>query len=199
MSQSADFPSPVVEPKKKGLSLVWLVPLIAILVGAGLVVRTLMERGPDITVSFKNADGIEPGKTKVRYKSVEIGVVERVELSSDLEKIHAHVRMSKSVTPLLVEDARFWVERPRVSGTNVEGLGTLLSGAFIGMDIGKSKKAERSFNGLDRPPLVTFTEPGTLFKLRARQLGSLDSLASGRLSRCRWSSAPGCGTTSSGR
>lgn len=175
MSQSADFPSPVVEPKKKGLSLVWLVPLIAILVGAGLVVRTLMERGPDITVSFKNADGIEPGKTKVRYKSVEIGVVERVELSSDLEKIHAHVRMSKSVTPLLVEDVRFWVERPRVSGTNVEGLGTLLSGAFIGMDIGKSKKAERSFNGLDRPPLVTFSEPGTHYKLRARQLGSLDS------------------------
>ena len=59
----------------------------------------------------------------MRYKSVEIGVVERVELSSDLEKIHAHVRMSKSVTPLLVEDVRFWVERPRVSGTNVEGSG----------------------------------------------------------------------------
>ncbi len=175
MTQAADYPSPRVEPKKKGLSLIWLVPLIAILVGAGLVVRTIVERGPDITVTFKNADGIEPGKTKVRYKSVEIGVVERVELSRDLEKVDAIIRMDKSVAPLLVEDARFWVERPRVSGTNVEGLGTLLSGAYIGMDIGKSKKAERDFVGLDRPPLVTFSEPGTHFRLRARQLGSLDS------------------------
>lgn len=175
MTQTADYPSPRVEPKKRGLSLIWLVPLLAILVGAGLVVRTVVERGPDIAVSFKTADGIEPGKTKVRYKSVEIGVVERVELSRDLEKISAVIRMDKSATALLVEDARFWVERPRVSGTNVEGLGTLLSGAFIGMDIGKSKKSERDFVGLDRPPLVTFTEPGTLYKLRARQLGSLDS------------------------
>ncbi|MCK6405368.1 MAG: MlaD family protein [Rhodocyclaceae bacterium] len=175
MTLPPDYPNPVIEPKKRGLSLIWLVPLIAILAGIGLVVRTAMERGPEISVSFKNADGIEPGKTKVRYKSVEIGVVERVELSDDLEKIHARIRMSKSVTPLLVEDARFWVERPRVSGTNVEGLSTLLSGAFIGMDIGKSKRAERSFNGLDRPPLVTFTEPGTHYRLRARQLGSLDS------------------------
>lgn len=175
MTQTADYPSPRVEPKKRGLSLIWLVPLIAILVGAGLVVRTVVERGPDITVSFKTADGIEPGKTKVRYKSVEIGVVERVELSRDLEKINAVIRMDKSATALLVEDARFWVERPRVSGTNVEGLGTLLSGAFIGMDIGKSKKSERDFVGLDRPPQVTFTEPGSLYKLRAKQLGSLDS------------------------
>ena len=175
MTQAADYPSPRVEPKKKGLSLIWLVPLIAILVGAGLVVRTIVERRPDITVTFKNADGIEPGKTKVRYKSVEIGVVERVELSRDLEKVDAIIRMDKSVAPLLVEDARFWVERPRVSGTNVEGLGTLLSGAFIGMDIGKSKKSERSFVGLDRPPLVTFTEPGTHYRLRSRQLGSIDS------------------------
>lgn len=175
MTTPPDYPSPVVEPKKKGLSLIWLVPLVAIIAGISLGVRTAMERGPEITVTFKTADGIEPGKTKVRYKSVEIGVVEHVELAEDLEKVNAVIRMSKSVTPLLVEDARFWVERPRISGTNVEGLGTLLSGAFIGMDIGKSEKAARRFVGMDRPPLVTFTEPGTQFRLRAKQLGSLDS------------------------
>jgi len=170
-----DIPDAVAEPKKGRWSLVWLVPLIAILVGVGLVVRTVLERGPEIVVSFKTADGIEPGKTKVRYKNVEIGVVERVELAGDLENIKAMIRMSKSSKPLLVEDARFWVERPRVSGTNIEGLGTLLSGAYIGMDIGKSSRERMHFDGLERAPLVTFTDPGTHFQLYARQLGSLES------------------------
>lgn len=170
-----EIPTAVVERRKTRWSLVWLVPLIALLMGVGLVVRTAMQRGPDIEVTFRTADGIEPGKTKVRYKNVEIGAVERVELADDMQKVKAVIRMSKSAKPLLVEDARFWVERPRVSGTNIEGLGTLLSGAFIGMDIGKSAKARQSFDGLDRPPLVKFTEPGRTFQLRAEQLGSLDS------------------------
>lgn len=174
-SSQNHYPDAIVEPRKKGWSLVWLVPLIAILVGAGLVVRTVLERGPDITITFKTADGIEPGKTKVRYKNVEIGVVERVELEDDLQHIRAVIRMSKSAKPLLVEDARFWVERPRVSGTNIEGLGTLLSGAFIGMDVGKSEVARREYQGLDRAPLVAFTEPGSHYLLRANQLGSLDT------------------------
>lgn len=163
------------EPGKKGIPLVWLVPLIAILVGIGLVVKTALERGPEIVVSFKTADGIEPGKTKVRYKNVEIGVVERVDLARDNDTVEAKVRMSKSAESFLVEDTRFWVERPRVSGTTVEGLGTLLSGAFIGMDIGKSESRRFAFVGLERPPLVTFTEPGQRYMLRASQLGSIDS------------------------
>ena len=174
-SPQDEYPDAIVEPKKKGWSLIWLVPILAILVGLGLVVRTVLERGPEIDITFKTADGIEPGKTKVRYKNVEIGVVERVELEDDLEKIRVVIRMSKSARPLLVEDARFWVERPRVSGTNIEGLGTLLSGAFIGMDVGKSDVASREYQGLDRAPLVAFTEPGSHYLLRANQLGSLDT------------------------
>lgn len=170
-----EFPSAVAVPRKRGFSLVWLVPLVAVLVGIGLVVRTAMERGPEITVTFATADGIEPGKTKVRYKNVEIGVVEKVELARDLEKINVGIRMSKSAADLLVEDAHFWVERPRVSGTNIEGLGTLLSGAFIGMDIGKSSQRADHYTGLERPPQVAFTEPGSRFVLRARQLGSFDT------------------------
>ncbi len=170
-----DFPKAVTEQKKKGWSLVWLVPVIAILVGAGLVARTAMQKGPEVEVMFKTADGIEPGKTKVRYKNVEIGTVERVELAADLQNVKAMIRMAKSAEPLLVEDAMFWVERPRVSGTNIEGLGTLLSGAFIGMDVGKSKVAKRAYQGLDRAPQIAFTEPGTYFALRANQLGSLDT------------------------
>jgi paraquat-inducible protein B len=174
-TRPGEYPGAIIEPKKKGLSLIWLVPIIAILVGVGLVVRTMIERGPDIVVSFKTADGIEPGKTKVRYKSVEVGIVEHIDLAKDLEGIRATIRMAKSAEPLLVEDARFWVERPRVSGTNIEGLGTLLSGAFIGMDIGKSSKEKRNFVGMENAPLVTFTDPGTHYKLRAKQLGSIDS------------------------
>lgn len=170
-----EIPTAVVERRKSRWSLVWLVPLIALLMGVGLVVRTAMQRGPDIEVTFRTADGIEPGKTKVRYKNVEIGTVERVELSGDLQNVRAVIRMAKSAEPLLVEDARFWVERPRVSGTNIEGLGTLFSGAFIGMDVGKSSVEKREFQGLDRAPLVAFTEPGSHYLLRANQLGSLDT------------------------
>ncbi|MDQ5905210.1 MAG: paraquat-inducible protein, partial [Pseudomonadota bacterium] len=84
-TRPGEYPGAIIEPKKKGLSLIWLVPIIAILVGVGLVVRTMIERGPDIVVSFKTADGIEPGKTKVRYKSVEVGIVEHIDLAKDLE------------------------------------------------------------------------------------------------------------------
>ena len=170
-----DYPSALVEPRKRGIPLIWLVPLLAILVGLGLVAKTAMQRGPDIVVTFRTADGIEPGKTKVRFKNVEIGTVERVDLVGANHDVDVTIRMSKSAAPLLVDDTRFWVEKPRVSGTNIEGLGTLLSGAFIGMDIGKSEVRRRSFVGLERIPIVRFTEPGQSFLLRANQLGSIDS------------------------
>ena len=124
-----DYPSALVEPRKRGIPLIWLVPLLAILVGLGLVAKTAMQRGPDIVVTFRTADGIEPGKTKVRFKNVEIGTVERVDLVGANHDVDVTIRMSKSAAPLLVDDTRFWVEKPRVSGTNIEGLGTLLSGA----------------------------------------------------------------------
>ncbi len=168
-------PSAVAVPKKRGLSLIWLVPIIAILAGGALAVRTVMERGPEIQLTFKTAEGIEPGKTKVKFKNVDVGVVESVGLAEDLETIKVGIRMSKSVSPLLVEDTRFWVERPRIQGTNVSGLSTLLSGAYIGMDVGKSKKHHKEFKGLDNAPLVTFSEPGRVFRLRSSQLGSIDA------------------------
>lgn len=172
---SNEIPAAITERGRKGIPLVWLVPLIAILVGIGLVIKTALERGPDIVVTFKSADGIEPGKTKVRYKNVEIGMVERVDLTRERDKIEVTIRMGKSAAAFLVDDTRFWVEKPRIRGTTVEGLGTLLSGAFIGMDIGKAEQRRREFTGLDRPPLVTFTEPGQRFRLHAHQLGSIDS------------------------
>lgn len=175
LNNSGGVPSAVAVPKKRGFSLIWLVPLIAILAGGALAVRTVMERGPEIMISFKTAEGLEPGKTKVKFKNVDVGVVDSVGLAEDLETIKVGIRMSKSVAPMLVEDTRFWVERPRIQGTNVSGLSTLLSGAYIGMDVGKSKKHESAFKGLDNPPLVTFSEPGRLFRLRANQLGSVDA------------------------
>jgi paraquat-inducible protein B len=172
---SNEYPTAITVRGRRGIPLVWLVPLVAILVGVGLVVKTAMERGPGIVVTFKSADGIEPGKTKVRYKNVEIGTVERVDLARDRDKVEVSVQMNKSAAAFLVEDTRFWVEKPRIRGTTVEGLGTLLSGAFIGMDIGKSDQRRREFVGLDQPPLVTFTEPGQRYRLHANQLGSIES------------------------
>lgn len=175
LNGSGSYPSAIAEPKKRGFSLIWLVPLIAILVGGALAVRTIMARGPLIEVTFKTGDGLEAGKTKVKFKSVEVGVVEHVGLASDMETIKAGIRLDKSVASLLVEDTRFWVERPRIQGTNVSGLSTLLSGAYIGMEAGKSKKEASNFQGLDNAPVITFSEPGTYVMLKAAQLGSIDS------------------------
>ena len=175
LNGSGHIPSAVAEPKKRGFSLIGLVPLIAVLVGGGLAVRTVMERGPLIEVTFKTGDGIEPGKTKVKFQSVNIGTVERVGLGPDLKTVQVGIRLDKSVASLLVEDTRFWVERPRIQGTNVSGLSTLLSGAFIGMEAGKSKKESAHFQGLENAPVITFSEPGTVLTLKAAQLGSVDA------------------------
>src|SRR5437899_9869028 len=127
---------------------VWLVPLVAALLAGWLAVKTVLERGPTITVRFKSADGIEAGKTKLKYRDVQIGTVTSVWFSPDLKEVVATAQMEKDFAAHLVEDTRFWVVRPRIAAGSVSGLQTLLSGAYIGVDAGKSDKARREFTGL---------------------------------------------------
>ena len=152
----------------------WLIPIVAALIGGWLTVRAVYERGPTITISFSTAEGLEPQKTRVKYRSVDIGSVTGVAFSRDRKRVIATLELSKQAEPFLVADTRFWVVRPRVSGTQISGLGTLLSGAYIGMDAGASKEARRDFVGLDVPPIVTVDLPGRHFQLHADDLGSLD-------------------------
>ena len=172
---SADIPEARVTPQRRwSLQLVWLIPIVAALIGGGLALQAVLQRGPTITISFSTAEGLEPQKTRVKYRSVDIGRVTAVGFSRDRKRVVATVELSKEAEPFLVADTRFWVVRPRVSATQISGLGTLLSGAYIGMDPGKSGESRRAFVGLDVPPIVTIDRPGHHFTLHAEDLGSLD-------------------------
>lgn len=174
-SDLQDVPEAVVVRERSWLpSLVWLIPIVAALVGISLVVKAVLSQGPTITISFVSAEGLEAGKTKVKFKDVDIGVIKAITLSPDRRRVITTVDLSKEAESFAVADSRFWVVKPRVAASGVTGLGTLLSGAYIGVDAGKSKETRKSFTGLDVPPVVTADVPGRMFTLLADDLGSLD-------------------------
>jgi paraquat-inducible protein B len=168
-----DVEEAVVEEKRR-ISIVWVIPIVAALVGAFVAYEAISSRGPAITITFKTAEGLEAGKTKIKYKDVEVGVVETVELAKDLSGIICHARMSPGADAWLHDKTEFWVVRPRISGGQVSGLETLLAGAFIGVDPVLEGKDTRAFAGLDVAPIVTLTEPGRYFVLRSERAGAID-------------------------
>jgi len=155
-----------------GIPLVWVVPLVALVIGLVLVWHNYMDRGPVITIHFDQAEGVEAGKTRIKYRDVVIGLVESVHFSEDFSEVIVKAQMDKGVGGLLVEDTRFWVVRARLGLTRASGLDTLVSGVYIGIDPGRESRHAREFKGLDTPPNVLSTDKGTLFQLRAETLGS---------------------------
>lgn len=178
MSDAPQEPRPLPKPeildsRRWHVSLIWLVPLIAALAGLALVIRTFLQEGPSITIRFQTAEGLEAGKTEVHYKNVVVGKVDAIALSPDHQTVVVTVRLSKNAESVAVADTRFWVERPRVGVSGVSGINTLLSGAYIGVDIGNSTEPERHFTGLEKPPAVTHDEHGQRFTLHGDDAGSL--------------------------
>jgi len=170
-----DLPEAVAVPRRRFTpQLIWIIPIVAVLVGGWLAAKAILERGPTITITFKTAEGLEAGKTKIKYKDVEIGLVKTITLSPNRKGIVVTAELSKQSEEFLREDTRFFVVRPRITAGGVSGLGTLLSGGFIGIDIGKSRESRRDFVGLEVAPIVTGEEPGRQFMLRADDLGSTD-------------------------
>ncbi len=169
-----DFPQAVAVPKKRmRLSVVWIIPLVAAAVALGIAVQSYLSKGPTITIIFKAAEGLEAGKTFVKYKDINIGQVSAVRLSDDYSKIEVTAKIDKHAEGLIVEDSKFWVVQPRVTLSGISGIGTLLSGNYIGIDPGKSKEKKLKFIGLDVPPVITVDQPGREFVLRADDLGSV--------------------------
>jgi paraquat-inducible protein B len=168
------LPEPEVEKPSRMPSLVWLIPLLAAIIGVMLVVRMVIDQGPTVTVSFRSADGLEPGKTKVKYKDVDIGLVKTIKLDGDLSKVLVTIDMTKEAKRFTAADTRFWVVKPRIGASGVTGLNTLLSGSYIGVDAGKSEETTHEFTGLEKPPQVTRDEKGTSFVLHGESLGSID-------------------------
>jgi paraquat-inducible protein B len=158
----------------RSFSIVWIVPLIALLIGGWLAVKAISEKGPTITISFATAEGMEAGKTKIRFKDVEIGQVEEIRLSDDLKQVVVTAELNREAEKYLNDKTRFWVVRATVRGGSVSGLGTLLAGAYIGIDPGTGGQPTKHFTGLEVPPVVTTGLPGRHFWLRADNLGSLN-------------------------
>jgi len=163
-----------VKTRRFGISLVWIVPIVAVLVGISLVVHNVMQEGPTIIVNFKTGSGLTANKTEVKYRNVVIGQVTDVELSGDQKSVDATIKLSKQAETFTREDSQFWVVRPRIGAGGVSGIDTLLSGDYIGADVGQSDGRSKNFKGLENPPPITYGEPGKRFMLHAPDLGSLD-------------------------
>jgi paraquat-inducible protein B len=176
MAESTDgdnLPQATVVPKKQArISVVWLIPILAAVVGIGIAIQQILSEGPTITIVFKSAQGVEAGKTFIKYKDVNIGQVTAVELTDEFTRVQVTAKIAKSAAGLMVDDAKFWVVEPRVSLSGVSGLSTLLSGNYIGFEAGQSSSRQRKFVGLDVPPTIT-DQPGRKFVLQANDLGSL--------------------------
>lgn len=155
-------------------NIVWVVPILALLIGAWMIYRNVSSQGPLARVRFDTADGIAAGKTEVRCRSVLVGVVKDVKLAEDLKSVLVHLELNPDSGNLLRRGTRFWVVRPRVSTTDISGLGTLLTGAYIELDPGPTgSEAWKNFRGLERPPATSRNVPGRRLVLTAEQAGSL--------------------------
>ena len=165
--------SRVVPKKRTRLSLVWIIPILAAVVGVWVAVTKIMSEGPKITIVFQSAEGLEAGKTKVQYNGLHVGTVMAIRLAEDHHSVIATAQMDPKSDEFLVKDTKFWVVRPRVSGLNITGLGTLISGNYIGVGLGQSKESAHHFVALDNPPLVSGDAPGRFFVLKTPELGSI--------------------------
>lgn len=169
-----DLPEPQEKKSRWKPLLIWLIPLIALLIALSLAVKALLSHGPTIDVSFRTAEGLVAGKTTVRYKQVDIGVVRQIDLSDDRSHVIARIDLRKGASNFAAKDSRFWVVRPRIGTSGVSGIDTLLSGSYIEVDGGKSEEDKFEFTGLEVPPVISSDVPGKVFFLNADDLGSLD-------------------------
>ncbi|ADM98491.1 mammalian cell entry protein [Dickeya dadantii] len=153
---------------------IWFVPVIALAISLAMLVQSRLSAGPDITLSFRSATGLEAGKTTVKYKDVTVGIVKDIVINDDGSRVLVRVQLNKNAENLARSGSRFWVVRPRVGMSGVSGIDTLLSGAYIGVDKGYSSETRREFTGLETPPAIINDMPGSHFVIDADDLGSLD-------------------------
>lgn len=158
--------------KTSNWSGIWVLPLIALAIGAWLLWRTVSQAGLEITVHFPNGEGIQAGKTQVLYKGIEIGKVTDLKVADDLQGVDAQVRIKYQMSHFISQETRFWLVKPRVSLAGITGLETLVSGFYIAVDpvVGASAS---EFTALPEPPVMSDSVPGLHITLKADRLGSL--------------------------
>jgi paraquat-inducible protein B len=172
-----DFPIPTAVIPARGkrrISLIWLIPVISILIGGWLVYDTYSKRGPKITITFDQGDGLTAGQSVVKHRDVTLGTVTSVKLTPDMNHVRVTVQMTRDATPLVTGNTKFWIVRPRFFAGSLSGLGTLLSGPYIDLlpAPGGGPK-QTAFTGLEDPPVLQSVVPGRTFLLRAARVGSV--------------------------
>lgn len=154
-------------------NVVWVVPIIALLIGGWMLYRNVSSKGPEVRIRFETADGIFAGKTELRCRSVVVGSVSRVELTEDLQSVFVYCTLDSTYADLLRKGSRFWVVRPRVSAADISGLGTLLTGVYIEMEPGTGPKGPTKWKGRETPPATSRSVPGLRLTLLSDEAGSL--------------------------
>jgi len=176
MSDLVHPPAPVQATTRRSrrLPVIWVIPLLAIAIGGWLAWDTLSKQGPTITISFVSAEGLQAGQSQLKFKDIVLGTVKTLELTPDHQRVVVTIATTRQAEPLLTDQTVFWVVKPRLFAGNISGLETLLSGSYIGlMPGGTAGKPTRDFTGLEDPPILTTSQPGHVFLLKANRLGSI--------------------------
>jgi len=157
------------------ISLVWIIPAIALLIGVILVYKWYSEKGEIITILFENAGGITAGKTKIRFRDVDVGTVTAVTVTPDLTHVKVTAEVVVGAKKYLNDKTLFWLEKPRLTVTEVTGLETLLAGVYIRIEPREGGKLTNAFTALAEPPIVSYYDKGTFYTLHADSRGSLSA------------------------
>ena len=171
---SIEAPEPIIE-KGRGISLIWVIPIVAVIVAAVIGIDAIRNRGVQVVITLPTAEWIEAGKTKLRYLEVEIGTVDEVNMNENADGVELSCTLEQGGVKYLTEGASFWLVYPRIGAGGISGLGTLVSGAYLSMQIGPTDaKPKRRFAALDQPPLESERSPGLTIRIHADELKSLD-------------------------
>jgi len=161
--------------KIKRWSPVWIIPIVTVLIGAWILYYHFSHQGKVITLTTTSAEGIEAGKTAIKSRSVDVGMVESVALSDNLRQVKITARINNGMEKLLRKDSAFWVVKPQIGREGISGLGTLLSGAYIQLQPGNDKDNDDAFTLLDTPPLASPDAKGIRVELDSEQSGQLNA------------------------
>ena len=159
--------------KVKNWSPVWIFPIVTALIGAWVLFYHYSHQGPEVTLITANAEGIEGGKTTIKSRSVDVGVVESATLADDLTHVEIKARLNSGMEKLLHKDTVFWVVKPQIGREGISGLGTLLSGVYIELQPGAKGSKMDKYDLLDSPPLAPPDAKGIRVLLDSKKAGQL--------------------------
>ncbi len=171
MTDDQQLPSALVSPHER-LSMIWLLPVLAIILGGWLYYKSQTEADIQVLIHFPDGQGLVAGKTEVRYQGIAIGIINKFKLDSDLNGVTASVSFDPNAGKLLRSGTQFWLVKPQVSLQGISGLDTLLSGNYISLRLGEGEPRYQ-FKALKEPPLLGNEDRGLNIRLRAATLGSI--------------------------